>query len=87
MDKPPITLRKIPLEGFIDILMRLYNKGADYIDIMGVPDEIQDMMSIFVRSEYINPENNGFTGDEFIPDEQGTIIEKKLTDQDLKDLI
>lgn len=52
-----------------------------------MPDEIQDMMSIFVRSEYINPENNGFTGDEFIPDEQGTIIEKKLTDQDLKDLI
>ena len=89
MNKPPVTLRKIPLEGFIDVLMTLYNKGANFIDIMGTPDEVQDMMSIFVRTEYIDEEHNGFAGDEFIPDEQGNpnVVERKLSDNDLNDLI
>ena len=83
----PIMLRKIPLDGFIDILMQLYNKGADYIDLMGMPDEIQDVMSIFVRKEYINPENNSFGDDELIIDGEENVIERKLTDDDLNALL
>ena len=83
----PITLIKIPLEGFIDILMTLYNKGADFIDIIGTPNEIQDTMSVIVRTEYVNPDNNSFGEGEFIPDEQGTIVEKKLTEEDFNNLV
>jgi hypothetical protein len=87
METTAITLRKIPLGGFIDILITLFNKGADYVDLIGVPNEIQDEMSIVVRTEYINPEYNGFVGDEFTPEEQGIVTEKKLTDEDFKDLL
>lgn len=61
-----VTLKKIPLEAFIQMLVELYDKGADYIDIIGKPDEEQDVISIVVRFEYIDPENNGFESDENI---------------------
>ena len=34
-----VSIKKIPLDTFIDILMDLYNKGVDYIDITGVTDD------------------------------------------------
>ena len=38
----------------MEILSELYNEGADYVDISGMPDEDQDVISIFVREEYMN---------------------------------
>ena len=42
----------------MEILSELYNEGADYIDISGVPNVEQDVISIFVREEYMSEEFN-----------------------------
>lgn len=56
-----VELRKIPLLGFIDMLQMLYDKGADYVDIIAKPDQIQDVLSLVVREDYIDPQANAFT--------------------------
>lgn len=47
-----VTLRKIPLQVLIDTLVEIYEKGADYVDIVGVPDDTQDEIGLIVREEY-----------------------------------
>ena len=49
-----VKLQKIPLESFIDILVGLWENGADFIDIIGVPNVDQDSSGIAVKEEYIN---------------------------------
>jgi hypothetical protein len=56
----------------MEILSELYNDGADFIDISGMPDEDQDVISIFVREEYMNQDEE-YDGD--------------LSDDDLNQLI
>ncbi len=59
-----VELRKIPLEGFIEVLQDIFDKGADYIDIVGTPNEDQDVISIVIKPEYMNEEvPNGFEND------------------------
>jgi hypothetical protein len=48
-----LTIKKVPLDSFIDILMDLYNKGVDYIDITGVTNDHSDKMAISFTSEYM----------------------------------
>ena len=67
-----ITLQKIPIKNLMEILSELYNDGADFIDISGMPDEDQDVISIFVREEYMNQDEE-YDGD--------------LSDDDLNQLI
>lgn len=67
-----ITLQKIPIKNLMEILSELYNDGADYIDISGVPNVEQDVISIFVREEYMNQDEE-YNGD--------------LSDEDLNQLI
>ena len=55
-----VELKKIPLAGFIAMLEELYDNGADYIDIIGKPDQKQDVISLVVREDYIDPYNNNF---------------------------
>ncbi len=71
--KPQIKLEKIALDEFLELLLKLQKKGALYIDIIGTPDEEQDIMGIAVRDEYIDAENNGFTEEEFIEGEDEEI--------------
>ena len=69
---------------FIDILHDAWNKGADYIDIIGVPDQVQDNIAVAIREEYmhVNPE------DEFEVDvEIEKPKDKDLSDEDLNQLI
>ena len=61
-----VELRKIPLAGFIDLLQELYEKGADYVDIIGKPNTQQDIISVVVKEEYVDVYNNGFTEDDDI---------------------
>ena len=49
-----VKLQKIPLESLIDILVGLWENGADFIDIIGVPNVDQDSIGIIVKEEYIN---------------------------------
>ena len=56
-NKKQIKLHKIPLKDFLDILESFYEIGADYVDIIGVPDEEQDSIGVAVKPEYFNKEN------------------------------
>jgi hypothetical protein len=55
------TLRKIPLEGLIEILTNLFQEGADFIDISGQQDDREegsiDVIKITVKPEYMSDDN------------------------------
>jgi 3-dehydroquinate dehydratase len=74
-----ITLQKIPIKNLMEILSELYNEGADYVDISGMPDEDQDVISIFVREEYMNEDDDDEEYDEG--------RNSDLSDDDLNQLI
>jgi len=68
----------------IDILHDAWNKGADYVDIMGTANEVQDNIAIAIKEEYmnVNPE------DEFEIDvELDERKDEDMTDEDLNQLI
>lgn len=48
-----ITFQKIFLPAFIEALIEIYEKGADYIDITGTINRRQDELTIEVLPEYI----------------------------------
>lgn len=54
--KKEVRLNKIPLGTFLDTLLELYHEGLDYIDIVGIPDEVQDTISILFTKEYMSKE-------------------------------
>ena len=55
------SLRKIPLEGLIQILTNLFEEGADFIDISGQQDEREegsvDVIKITVKPEYMSDDS------------------------------
>lgn len=69
-----IRLKKIPLRAFLEALTDIYERGVDYVDIIGVPGEEQDSIGISVKEDY-------FAKDE---DEEE---EGPLSDEDLNQLI
>jgi len=44
-----VEIKKIPLEGFIEILMQLYNSGVDYVNMIVEKDPHQD--SIWINED------------------------------------
>ena len=79
-NKQEITLRKIPLKILLEVLTDAYSKGADYVDIIGTPNELQDSIGIAIKEEYYS---NGDKEDiDFDVD-----VSKKLDDEDLNQLI
>ena len=68
-NKKSVEFQKIPLEALIEILQEIYSQGADYIDISGMPNEEQDVLSIYVRDEYFSDENDELSFDEEVPKE------------------
>lgn len=84
MENNEVVFKKIPLRVFIDILNDAWHKGADYIDIIGVPDEVQDNIAVAIREEYMHAEPE----DEFEIDvELENPEDKNLSDEDLNQLI
>ena len=79
------SLRKIPLEGLIQILTNLFEEGADFIDISGQQDEREegsvDVIKITVKPEYMSDENEL----EIEVDIEGE--KPSLSEDDLNDLI
>lgn len=85
MENNKIVLRKIPLEIFIDVLLEIYEQGVDFVDIIGVPDEIQDTIGVTFSQEYISPDAiDNFNIEE---DEQKNIDINLSDDQDLNQII
>lgn len=79
-------IKKIPLDNFIDILMDLYNKGVDYIDITGVPEGDDERMAITFTSDYMmeGAEDN-FKDSPSI--DLVSLKDEKLSEEDLDQLI
>lgn len=83
-NRQEITLKKIPLKIFIEVLTDAWNKGADFVDIIGVPDELQDNIGIAIKEDYYtkgDKEDGDFDIDVEID------LSKKLDDEDLNQLI
>ena len=53
----PVTIKKVHLDSFIEILIDLYDKGVDYVDIIGVNNEIQDSIGISFSKDYMNTDH------------------------------
>lgn len=84
-NKKEIVIRKIALQAFIETLVSVYNSGADYVDIIGSPDENQDTIGIVVHQEYLSKEEHEI---ELIDDEEEELTnDKPLSDEDINDLI
>lgn len=85
MENNEVTFKKIPLRVFLDILQDAWEKGADYVDIVGVPDEVQDNIAVAIREEYMNAHPE----DEFEIDVEleNPDDNKDLSDDDLNQLI
>lgn len=87
MENNEITLRKIPLKIFIEVLTDAWNKGADFIDIIGIPDEVQDNIGIAIKEEYFSKEQTEEEIDEEYDIEVELDPKKDLDDEDLNQLI
>jgi hypothetical protein len=73
-----VRLKKIPLFILLEALRDVYNRGVDYVDIIGVPGEEQDSIGISVKEEYFASEYQEDDDDD---------ASKEITDEDLNQLI
>lgn len=86
MENRETVIEKIPINKFIDVLVELYNKGVDYIDIIAEKGERQDRMAISFIPEYMTEAGaKYFQEDTSIEMESETL--NKLSDEDLNQLI
>jgi hypothetical protein len=70
------------LQFLIETLTHIYDAGADYVDIVGTQDDVQDTINIIVQEEYMTEEP--IEEEEDIPDDD---IPTKLSDEDINNLI
>lgn len=75
-----VKFRKIPLKLLIETLIHIHDSGADYIDIIGVQDDVQDVVTIAVEEEYLRDDTTEK------PDNID-LINDKLSDEDINDLL
>jgi len=94
-------IEKLPLETLINLLIELYEKGIDYVDMFSDnTDPEQDKLIIQTKDSYINAQfiKDGFRPDEEEEDDEDedddtpprktpTIETKRLTEDDLNDLL
>lgn len=91
MAKKSLKLNKIPITALMQILAELFEEGVDFIDIEGEgseKDNESDRIKVTVRPEYYSDEPNIEQEDisDFLP-EIKTDVKKRLTDDDINDLI
>jgi serine protease inhibitor len=77
-----VRFRKINLQFLIETLTHIYDAGADYVDIVGTQDDVQDTINIIVQEEYMTEEP--IEEEEDIPNDD---IPTKLSDEDINNLI
>lgn len=67
MKRKEFALKKIYLEDFINVLIDIYERGADYVDLIGYPNSERDRIDLIVTEEYMRKdeeeENKGLTMD------------------------
>jgi len=83
-NRQEITLKKIPLKILIEVLTDAWNKGADFVDIIGTPNELQDNIGIAVKEDYYTKGDKEETDFDV---EVEIDPSRKLDDEDLNQLI
>lgn len=78
-NKNEVIIRKIDLKVLIDTLVDVYNSGANYVDLIGKPDEEQDTIGIIVHEDYMADP------DDLIEEEEDD--DKPLSDDDINQLL
>lgn len=81
-----LRLNKIPLKVFLEALTDIYNRGVDYIDIIGTPGEEQDSIGIAIKQEYFSKDLEDDIEDEDDEDFPSP-SSKDISDEDLNQLI
>ena len=91
MENNKFTLTKIPLEPLIEILLKVYELGMEYIDIEGTVDEadIKDTVSIKFCNDYMDIDESDIGSIKgyiigYNDDDEET---KPFSDDDINDLI
>ena len=51
-----VKIKKIHLNTFIEILVCLYDRGVNYVDIIGTMNDEQDSVGISFSKEYMDDE-------------------------------
>ena len=82
-NKQELRLKKIPLKVFLEALTDIYNRGVDYVDIIGTPGEEQDSIGIAIKEEYFSKD----ILDDEDDDEFDNREDKSLSDDDLNQLL
>lgn len=86
-----LTIKKVQLNHFIETLVDLYDKGVDFIDIIGTIDDRQDSVGISFCKEYMNPEYaknfDSIPVTKKKPSPTPKKVKTKLSDDDLNQLI
>ena len=72
-----IRFRKISLELLLDTLTHIWDAGADYVDIIGIQGEDQDVINIVVKEDYMSDDVEEYKEDDDEP----------LSDEDINNLI
>jgi hypothetical protein len=75
-----IRFRKISLQLLLDTLTHIWDAGADYVDIIGIQGEDQDVINIVVQEDYMSEEDT----DVYDEEEEGN---DTLSDEDINNLI
>lgn len=79
-----VRFRKINLQFLIETLTHIYDAGADYVDIVGTQDDVQDTINIIVQEDYMTEEN--LEEEEPLIDEEDD-DPQTLSDEDINNLI
>ena len=77
-----IRFRKISLQLLLDTLTHIWDSGADYVDIIGIQGEDQDVINIVVKEDYMSEEENDVYDEEEEEEDNDT-----LSDEDINNLI
>ena len=78
-----LRFRKISLRLLLDTLTHIWNSGADYVDIIGIRGDEQDVINIVVQEDYMTDEEL----EEYDEEENDEEDEAPLSDEDINNLI
>jgi hypothetical protein len=78
-----VRFRKISLQLLLDTLTHIWDSGADYVDIIGIQGEDQDVINIVVKEEYMSEEEEEIEDYEEEEEDSDT----PLSDEDINNLI
>ena len=79
-----MRFRKISLQVLIDTLTHIWDSGADYVDIIGIQNDEQDVINIVVKEDYMSDDIEEYEEED--DDEEDSPL-PPLSDEDINNLI